>query len=111
MRKVFTLCCSDCDILDTELSFPRERDCWLMKRFVELGYSAAALVILNRVQLYQQVLFLSCVLNASGRDLDVKYIPTTRGPAMVSSQVSEGETYFLGLQTLAGGTASTCPHW
>jgi hypothetical protein len=62
------------DILDTELSFPRERDCWLMQRFVEMGYSAAALVILNRVRIYQQVLFLSCVLNASGRDLDAKYL-------------------------------------
>jgi hypothetical protein len=62
------------DILDTELSFPLERDCWLMQPFVELGYSMAALVILNRVWLYQQVLFLSCVLNASGRDLDVKYL-------------------------------------
>ena len=45
-----------------------------MERFVELGYSAAALVILNRVWIHQQVVFLSCVLNASGSDLDGKYL-------------------------------------
>ncbi len=37
------------DILDTDLLFPRERDCWLMQRFVGLGFSVAQLVILNRV--------------------------------------------------------------
>ena len=62
------------DILDTDLSFPRERDCWLMQRFLELGFTAAQLVILNRVRIYQQVLFLSCILNAGGSDLDVKYL-------------------------------------
>ena len=61
-------------ILDTELSFPRERDCWLMQRFLELGFLAAQLVLLNRVRLYQQVVFLSCVLNALGSDLDAKYL-------------------------------------
>ena len=61
-------------ILDTELSFPSERDCWLMQRFLELGFSAAQLVILNRVRLHQQVVFLSCVLNALGSDLDAKHL-------------------------------------
>ena len=68
------------DILDTDLSFPRERDCWLMQRFLELGFSAAQLVILNRVRFHQQVVFLSCVLNALGSDLDA---PTARLTDMV----------------------------
>jgi hypothetical protein len=62
------------DVLDTDLSFPRERDCWLMQRFVEMGYTAVQLVILNRVRISQQVVFLSCVLNAFGSDLDEKYL-------------------------------------
>ena len=62
------------DILDIELTFPRERDCWLMQRFLEYGYSAAQLVALNRVRVHQQVVFLSCVLNAPGSDLDARYL-------------------------------------
>jgi hypothetical protein len=62
------------DILDIELKFPRERDCWLMQRFVDYGYSAAQLVALNRVRIHQQAVFLSCVLNASGSDLDARYL-------------------------------------
>ncbi len=62
------------DILDIELNFPRERDCWLMQRFVEYGYSAAQLLALNRVRIHQQVVFLSCVLNAAGSDLDTRYL-------------------------------------
>ena len=62
------------DILDTELSFPREQDCWLMQRLIGLGYSPSQLVILNRVRIHQQVLFLSCILNAYGSALDEKYL-------------------------------------
>jgi hypothetical protein len=58
------------DILNTELSFPRERDHWLMQLFLQLGYTPAQLEILNRVQVYQQVVFLSCILNAFGSALD-----------------------------------------
>jgi len=62
------------DIMDTELSFPRERDGWVMQGFVALGYTGTQLQILNRVRLHQQVVFLSCVLNAYGSALDEKYL-------------------------------------
>jgi hypothetical protein len=35
------------EILDTPLSFPRERDGWLMLLFTGLGYSAVDLTCLN----------------------------------------------------------------
>jgi hypothetical protein len=62
------------EFLDTNLKFPRERDCWLMQRFLEQGYSTAQLLTLNRVRKHQQVIFLSCVLNALGSDLDGRYL-------------------------------------
>ena len=62
------------DFLDIELKFPRERDCWLMQRFVDYGYTEAQLVALNRVRIHQQAVFFSCVLNASGSDLDARYL-------------------------------------
>jgi hypothetical protein len=68
------------DILDTELSFPRERDHWLMQLFLLLGYTPAQLEILNRVRIFQQVVFLSCILNAFGSALDEKYLyPRSHG--------------------------------
>jgi hypothetical protein len=62
------------EILDTPLSFPRERDGWLMLLLTGLGFSAAELEILNRVRIYQQVLFLSCILNTKGTAIDEKYL-------------------------------------
>ena len=62
------------EILDTPLSFPRERDGWLMLLLAGLGFSGFELEILNRVRIYQQVIFLSCILNAKGTDLDEKYL-------------------------------------
>ena len=53
---------------------PRSRDKWIMLAFIEAGYSAADLVILNLVQLHQQVLFVSDVFNADGHKLDDKYL-------------------------------------
>jgi hypothetical protein len=38
--------------------FPREGDDWLMARFIAAGYNGINLLILNRVQKHQQVLFL-----------------------------------------------------
>ena len=70
-----------CDILnvrvefsDTILQLPRSGDKWIMLEFAKLGYDLPTLVRLNRVRLYQQVVFLSCVLGASGKELDEKYL-------------------------------------
>jgi hypothetical protein len=64
----------DIEVLDTPLSFPRERDGWLMLLFAGLGFTAIELEILHRVRIYQQVIFLSCILNAKGTDIDEKYL-------------------------------------
>ena len=45
-----------------------------MLEFAKLGFDLPTLVRLNRVRLHQQVLFLSCVLGASGKELDEKYL-------------------------------------
>ena len=44
-----------------------------MRVFVEAGFGKQELQRLNRVRIHQQVLFLSCVLGASGKQLDKKY--------------------------------------
>ena len=59
---------------DIPLEMPREGDKWLMLLFREAGFAVAELKRLNRVRLHQQVLFLSCVLGASGKHLDTKYL-------------------------------------
>lgn len=59
---------------DSPLEPPRERDKWLMKEFLRLGFSNKELERLNRVRLYMQVLFLSDVLGASGKVLDERYL-------------------------------------
>ena len=61
------------DYNENILKLPRERDQWIMQMFVAVGFSKDDLVRLNRVRLHQQVLFLSCVLGASGKTLDMKY--------------------------------------
>ena len=60
--------------MDKPLSFPRERDDWLMLRFARLGYSEVELDRLNRVRIHQQAVFLSCVANARGTDIDSRYL-------------------------------------
>ncbi len=45
-------------------SYPCEGDDWLMARFITMGYTAAKLLIFNRVQKHQQVLFLSDIIGA-----------------------------------------------
>ncbi len=56
------------------VTLPRERDQWLMQMFVSAGFSKEDLVRINRVRLHQKALFLSCVLEASGKTLDLKYL-------------------------------------
>ncbi len=62
------------EIADLPVHPPRERDSWLMQEFVQLDYSSDDLWRLNRVQIHQEVLFLSNVMDASGRALDRKYL-------------------------------------
>ena len=45
-----------------------------MVEFLRLGYDMPALRILNGVRLYQQVIFLSDVMDASGRAIDRRYL-------------------------------------
>jgi hypothetical protein len=59
---------------DITIKLTRERDKWPMWEFVRVGYKGAELRRLNRVQLYQMVIFLSDVIRASGRFLDERYL-------------------------------------
>ena len=63
---------------DIPLELPRERDKWLMQEFIRLGYTKKALERLNGVRLFQQVLFLSDILGASGSTLDERYLRSRR---------------------------------
>jgi hypothetical protein len=64
---------------------PRERDSWLMHELVRLNYSSNNLQRLNRVQLHQEVLFLSDIMDASGQTLDRTYLrPKPRDEACSS---------------------------
>ena len=58
----------------TGISLPREKDRWLMDLFAAKGFTEDELCRLNKVCLYQQVLFLLCVLGVSGKMLDRKYL-------------------------------------
>jgi hypothetical protein len=53
---------------------PRERDTWIMAEFIRLNYDTQSLCQLNRVWLYQQVIFLSDVMDASMRAIKSKYL-------------------------------------
>jgi hypothetical protein len=61
-------------VTDTALEMPRERDKWMMQEFIRVGYKGSDLRRLNRVRLYQQVLYLSDIVNASGGELDERYL-------------------------------------
>ena len=67
------------EIGNIDITPPRVGDDWLMKRFLRMGCTRKELIRLNRVRLHQQTLFLSDVLDASGRALDRKYL--VRRPA------------------------------
>jgi hypothetical protein len=62
------------EINDLPLNLPRVNDRWLMKVLEVEGYSKVELVALNRERCYQQVIFLSDILIASGRAVDTKYM-------------------------------------
>ena len=62
------------EINDLPLNLPWVNDRWLMKVLEAEGYSEVELIALNRVRCYQQVIFLSDILIASGRAVDTKYM-------------------------------------
>ena len=62
------------EFLKTILQLPRLGDKWIMLEFAKLGFDLPTLICLNSVRLHQQVLFLSGVLGASGKELDEKYL-------------------------------------
>jgi hypothetical protein len=68
---IFLVCI---EILELPLKFPREWDNWLMAAFKNADYNGKALVCLNRVQCYQQAIFILDVLDASGKAIDRKYL-------------------------------------
>ncbi len=55
-------------------SYSCKGDNWLMSRFITMGYTTAELLILNRVQKHQQVLFLSDIIGARGGSADKRYL-------------------------------------
>ena len=58
---------------------PRDGDKWLIQAFIDDGYKDDELRWLNRVRIHQQALFLSDVLNANGRSIDLKYTEERAG--------------------------------
>ena len=60
------------------VSPPREGDRWFMKACEEAGFSPAECEILNRVRLYQEVVFESDVFAADGRHIDPRYFHPRR---------------------------------
>ncbi len=61
-------------ISELPLQFPRERDNWLMVVFERADYDQKSLVRLNRVRCHQQAVFISDVLDASGKAVDRRYL-------------------------------------
>ena len=53
-----------------EIPLPWENENWIMLVFVDNGHSAEELVHLNRVRMHQQVIFVSDVIDWSGRVLE-----------------------------------------
>ena len=62
-----------------------------MELFEAKGFTEDELCRLNKFPLHQQVLFLPCVLGASGKMLDRKYLKKARQGNLVESQVLCGE--------------------
>ncbi len=64
----------DVTLADLPSQPPREQDLWLMQAFGRLNYNSNKLQCLNRFRMHQQVLYLSDVMDASGRGIDRKYL-------------------------------------
>ena len=61
------------EVRNVGIAPPREGDKWLNQALIDAGYRDDEMIRLNRVRIHQQVLFLSDVLNANGRSVDLKY--------------------------------------
>ena len=59
---------------DGGLTWPHKEDKWIMVKFAETSFGENKLEKLNKVRIHQQVLFWSCVIGASGKYLDAKYM-------------------------------------
>jgi hypothetical protein len=54
---------------------PRENDIWFMQAIEDLGvYNNDEKAIINRFRCHQQVIFISCIMDAGGRSVDQKYL-------------------------------------
>jgi hypothetical protein len=56
-----------------QITPPTERNGWLRLLLCKLGYSSAELLRLNRVRMYQEVLFCSNVMDTRGTVVDKQY--------------------------------------
>jgi len=68
----------DVRVNNIPIKFVREGDEWLMLRFLRAGYNMDELLRLNRVQLHQQVLFLSDIICVGGKYIDQRYLTLRR---------------------------------
>jgi hypothetical protein len=66
--------CFKVEVRELALEAPRVNDGWIMLAFVELGLTDDELIGLNRARCHQQVIYISDVLDASGRALDKQYL-------------------------------------
>jgi hypothetical protein len=58
----------------SSLQLPQINDKWIMKILEVENYGMEELIQLNTVRCYQQVIFLSDIMDASGRAIDEKYL-------------------------------------
>ena len=64
----------DIQLAHIPLQPQRERISWIMAEFIRMNYDMQSLCKLNRVHLHQQVIFLSDVMDASKRAIELKYL-------------------------------------
>ncbi len=62
------------EIMDPPLQLPQTNDKWIMQILEPENYGMEELIRLNKVRCYQQVIFLSDIMVASGRAIDEKYL-------------------------------------
>ena len=93
------------------IKFPRQGDKWLMILFVLAGFSKEDLKRLNRVRVHRQVLFLSCILGASGKNIGQKVLKkTVLHRNLVAAVISKRETAKQRLPSLENSAPPNCPH-
>jgi hypothetical protein len=63
----------DLSVDTVDLSPPRERDCWFMRAIEDAGFSPEECRIINIIRQHQQVIFLSDVFGADGKNIDERY--------------------------------------